>query len=189
MGRHRRTREENESLCIRTFPKENIILKHYMIRTWWLHLPDELGHHVIRLGEIEQIIMMTNNIMTLWYTYAKRRLNNTPKIFCQIAYISQLIACILSILSWTPLIQGRERYLLRTRLPKAFTETENQEAPIVFDTSTWYTLCDSGFSHFVNPYFDLYIYYKPLEKGGRYRIQCHWGLINTKGVVTAVLDL
>ena len=47
-----------------------------MLRTWWLHILDGLGHYVISLGEIAQIIMMTNNIKTLGYTYAKHRIKS-----------------------------------------------------------------------------------------------------------------
>ena len=65
MGRHRHTREGHESLCIRAFPKENIILTPYIIIAWYLHLLDGLGHYVILPGAIMQILMMTNNIMTL----------------------------------------------------------------------------------------------------------------------------
>ena len=74
MVRHRRTMEGHEYLCIRYFPKENIILTHYMIRAWWLHLLYRLGNYGIRLVEIDQIILINNNIVTLCYTYAKCRL-------------------------------------------------------------------------------------------------------------------
>ena len=30
---------------------------------WWLHILDVLGHYVILLGEIVQILMITNNVM------------------------------------------------------------------------------------------------------------------------------
>ena len=87
MVRNRRTREGNGCLCIRAFPKDNIILTHYMLREWWLHLLDRLGHYVICPGAIAQIIMMTNSIMNLGYTYAKHRLKKPPYIFFQIAHI------------------------------------------------------------------------------------------------------
>ena len=102
MGRHRRTREGHDSLCIRAFPKENLILTHDMIIAWCLHLLYGLGHYVMHPGAVAQILMMTNNIMTLGYTYSKHKLKNPPDIFCQIAHISRLIAWIPSILSWTP---------------------------------------------------------------------------------------
>ena len=42
-----------------------------MLRAWWLHILDGLGHYVIRQGAIEQVLVTTNNIMTPGYTYAK----------------------------------------------------------------------------------------------------------------------
>ena len=44
MARHGRTSEGHESICIRAFPKENLILTHYMFSAWWLNLLDRLGH-------------------------------------------------------------------------------------------------------------------------------------------------
>ena len=80
MGGHRRTREVDDSLCLRAFPRDNIILTHYMLSAWWLHLLDRLGHYVIRPEEVAHIIVMTNNNMTLGYTYAKCGLKNSPDI-------------------------------------------------------------------------------------------------------------
>ena len=45
---------------------------HYTLRTWWLHLLDGLGQYIILLGEVTHILVMTNNITTLGYTYNKR---------------------------------------------------------------------------------------------------------------------
>ena len=69
MGGHRRTREGDDSIFLRALPKENIILAHYMLSAWWLHLLDGLGPYGIRQGEVSKIMVMTNNIMTLGYTY------------------------------------------------------------------------------------------------------------------------
>ena len=150
MGRHRLTREGNYSLCIRALPKENLILTHYMLSAWWLYLLDRLGHYVIHPGAIAQIIMISNNIMTLGYTYAKRRLKKPLDIFCQIEHISRLMAWIPSILSWTPTLRGREQYLLRPSFPKAFTGTNNQDFLTVFDTYTQYMLWDSRCTHSIH---------------------------------------
>ena len=126
MGRHRLTREGNAYLCIRAFPKENIILTQYKLRAWWLHLLDGLGHYVIRPGVFAPILMMASNIMTLGYTYVKNRPKNTPNILCQISHTSKLIVWTPSKISWTPELQGREQSLLRPRFPKSFTGTKNQ---------------------------------------------------------------
>ena len=41
---------------------------HYMLSVWWLHLLYGLGHYIIHPGEVAQIMVSTNNIMTLGYT-------------------------------------------------------------------------------------------------------------------------
>ena len=48
MVRHRLMREGHDSLCIRYSPKENLILTHYMLSAWWLHILDELVQYAIR---------------------------------------------------------------------------------------------------------------------------------------------
>ena len=50
-------------------------------------------------------------------------------------------------------------------------------------------LWDSGFTHFINPYFELYTHYKPLEKGDDTEVNGVRGLIKPKGIVTIVLDM
>ena len=76
MGRHRRMREGNDYLWLRGFPIENITLTHYTLSTWWLHLLDGLGNYVIRLGAIEQVLVMTNNKITIGCNFYKCRLKN-----------------------------------------------------------------------------------------------------------------
>ena len=41
---------------------------HYMLSVWWLHLLYGLGHYIIHPGAVAQIMVSTNNIMTLGYT-------------------------------------------------------------------------------------------------------------------------
>ena len=65
---------------------------HYMLRAWWLHLMYGLGQYVIRSGVIEQVLVITNNIMNLGYTYAKRKINNTPEIIHKLTHIGWIIA-------------------------------------------------------------------------------------------------
>ena len=57
MGRLRLTKEEDESLCLRYFPKKNRILIHYMFSVWWLHVLYGLGHYVIHLSEFAHIFI------------------------------------------------------------------------------------------------------------------------------------
>ena len=52
-----------------------------------------------------------------------------------------------------------------------------------------YMLWDSGFTHFINPYFELYTHYKPLEKGDDTEVNGIGGIVNPKGVVIVILDL
>ena len=102
MDIHRHTEEVDDYICLRAFPKENFILTHYMLSAWWLHLLDGLLHCVIRPGEVAQILVITNNTMTLGYIYAKYRLKKPPEIFCNIAHIRRLIARIPSKWVWNP---------------------------------------------------------------------------------------
>ena len=76
------------------FPKENLTIAHYIIRARWLHLLDGLKHYIIHPGEIEQVLLMTNNIITLGYTYVKHRVNNPPDVFYKISHTDRLIAWI-----------------------------------------------------------------------------------------------
>ena len=62
---------EAELMGGHSFPKENLILTLYMINAWWLHLLDGLGHYFIHPGTVAQIMVMTNNITDLVYTYVK----------------------------------------------------------------------------------------------------------------------
>ena len=70
MGRHRRTSEVDDYLYLRVLLKENLIPTHYILCTWWLHFMDRLRQYVIHPGAVAQILVMTNNIIPLAYTYA-----------------------------------------------------------------------------------------------------------------------
>ena len=52
-----------------------------MLIEWWLHLLDRLVNSVIRPEAVAEVLLMTNNTMTLCYTYAKHRLKKPPEIF------------------------------------------------------------------------------------------------------------
>ena len=69
MGEQRITSDLYESQHLRDFPEKNLIPTHYMLRAWWLNLLDGMVYHVIRLGKIEQVLLMNNNIATLGYNY------------------------------------------------------------------------------------------------------------------------
>ena len=59
-----------------------------MLSAWWLHLLCLLGHCVIHLGAIVKNMVVTNNIMTLGYTYSKLRLKKPPEIFDKLTHPS-----------------------------------------------------------------------------------------------------
>ena len=140
MDRNRRTREGYAYICLRDFPKENLAPTHFMLSTWWFHLLERIGHYVIHPGEIEQVLVMTNNIATLGYTYAKRRLNNPSDIFYKLSHTVQLIVWIPSRLAWTLALRGRDRSLLSPRITTAFYGTNNQEGSTNFDTFMRYMI-------------------------------------------------
>ena len=116
-------------------------------------------------------------------------LNNPPDIFHKISHIGPLIAWISFRLTWTLSLRGRYRYLLRPSFPAAFSGETNQYDLTTFDTATRYTLWYSGCTHSVNPYFELYIQYKSLEKGNDTEFNGAGGIINPKGIGNIVLDL
>ena len=80
-GRKIDGRNGDESLCLKDFPKYNLLPMNYMLITWWLQLMDVLGHYAIFPGAVEQVLVVTNNIMTLGCVYSKRRLMNPPENF------------------------------------------------------------------------------------------------------------
>ena len=148
---------------------------HYMLRTWWLNFLDGLGHYIILLGSMAQILMTFRNITTLGYTYAKLRLNNPPKIFCQIAHISQLIAWIPSRLSWTPAVRERGRSLLRPSFHKLFTGTNNQKRTDRFWHLYAVHALGLGIQSLNQPLLrDLHRLQTSIKRGG-YRSQWNWG--------------
>ena len=63
---------------------------------------DGPGHYVIHPKSIVQVLVMTNNIITFSYTYAKCRLNNPPDIFYKLTHTCRIIARIPPRFAWTP---------------------------------------------------------------------------------------
>ena len=53
----------------------------------------------------------------------------------------------------------------------------------------WYMLWDSGCTQSINPHFELYTYYKLLEKGDDTEVNNIGGIIKPKGIGTVTLDL
>ena len=131
---------------------------------------------------------MTNNIITLGYTYAKLRLKNPPDIFCKIAHIGRLIVWIPSSLFCTPTILGRVRSLINLIPPNTFTVTNNQKGPKILtplhgkNSGTQDALTPSTpifiSKHSTNPYKSL-----------KYRRQWHLGEYQSQGDRPVVLEL
>ena len=111
MGRYIRTREGDDSQDIRALPKENLIIAHNMMFTWWFYLMYRLVHSVICPGAIEKVLVMTKKNMNLVYTYAKLMLNNTPGIINKLTHVFPLISWTPSRLAWFPAFQGRYQSL------------------------------------------------------------------------------
>ena len=91
MDGHIRTRDVYDLLYLMDFHKENLTLTHYMLGAWWLYFLDGLVHYCIHTGSIKQVLVTTNNIMTLGYTYYKYRLKKPPDIFCKISHTGRFI--------------------------------------------------------------------------------------------------
>ena len=92
MGRRRCARYGDDPQHLRALPEKNLILVHYMLNTWWLHLLEVLGRYAIRPGAIEQVLVMTNNIITFGYHYAKLRIKKTPDIIYKLTPIGRIIS-------------------------------------------------------------------------------------------------
>ena len=76
----------------RSFPKQDPVIMQYMLSAWLFRLLDGPVYYEICPGAIEQVMAMTNNLMYLGYTYAKRKLKKTPNIFYKITHICRIIA-------------------------------------------------------------------------------------------------
>ena len=62
-------REIYGSVCLRALPKDTLTHIHYMLSAG-LHLMNGLGQYFIHPGAYAQIMVMTNNLVTLCYTYS-----------------------------------------------------------------------------------------------------------------------
>ena len=151
MGRCRRKRDIDSPPWVEAFHKKNLILTHCMLTAWWLNILDGLGNYIILPGEMEQLLVMTIYLATLGYANAACRLNNP-------SYILGII----QILTHPTYLRGSHRM---PRHPMALSGTNTKESPITFYTSTGYTIWDSGWTHSIKPYFDLYTEYHHLEEG------------------------
>ena len=83
-------RERDDHLHLKVFPKKYFIPAHCIISSWWTHLLEGFGHYVIQPRAIQWLMVTTNNIMNMGYTYAITRLKNTPDIILTITHFRSL---------------------------------------------------------------------------------------------------
>ena len=138
--RWRRTREEYASQCLKEFPKNDIILTHYMLIAWWIYLIAGLGYYVIWTRKKDKVMLISPSPIYLGYTYTRHRLKKYPYIYMEIINI-------LRFSTWNKL----RIYPPRTRKFVVLTGTAYQEVPINFETSMQYTLWDSVCNNYINP--------------------------------------
>ena len=73
--------------------------------------------------------------------------------------------------------------------PTVFSGRNNQEGLNVFDTYMWYTLWNSGCTHYINSYFDICTDYNPLDKWGNTGVNGIGVLVKPKWIGTIALYL
>ena len=95
MGSHQCMREGDEPHHIRVFPKQNLILRYYMLRIWWINLLQGMVYYAILTGAIEKVLLMNTNHINLAYTYDSRRIKNPTDIVFTLTHFGRLTA-------WTP---------------------------------------------------------------------------------------
>ena len=96
MDKHCRMIEGYEPQFLKVSPKQDLILKHYMIIMWRINLLE--GY--IRPGAIKHILGMATKLMTLGYNFAIHRINNPPYIVSTPNNFGRIIIFINSRLSW-----------------------------------------------------------------------------------------
>ena len=67
--------------CLNALPNQDLILKRYMLRVWWINILLGLGHYIIQTVAIEQVMLMANKLMNLGYAYTKIRLKTPLEYF------------------------------------------------------------------------------------------------------------
>ena len=180
------TREGHKPQHLRVFPKKNLVLTHYMISALWLHLLSGLGHYDICPQDIEQVMVIFSNLITFGYTYYKRRIKSPPDTIYTLRHIGRIATQTSLRLTWDLALQGRDRPLNCMRPYMSFTRTNNQEGLTAFDTYIHFTLWDSGFTHFINPYFELYTYYKPLDIEDDMEVNIIGEFVKPQGIETII---
>ena len=87
MFRRRITRERGDPQHLRFFPNQNLVFMYYMISAWWFYLPVGLVHYVIQPGSVEQVIVMSNNLMAFGYTNVKLSIKRPSNIVCTLTHV------------------------------------------------------------------------------------------------------
>ena len=58
-----------------------------------------------------------------------------------------------------------------------------------FDTSTLFTIWNTGCTHFISTYFELYAYYEPIGPWDDTEVNYIEDIIKPQGIFTIILDL
>ena len=66
-----------------------------MISAWCIHLLEVLGHFVVWYEVIEQVMLMTTNLINPDYTYSRLILHNPPVIVSTLTHFCNIV-------TWTP---------------------------------------------------------------------------------------
>ena len=112
-----------------------------------------------------------------------------PVIVYKLTHIVQLVTWTFSRLSWDLSLQGRDQSLNIFIPSTDFIRMNNQEGPTTFNTPMWSTLWDSGFTHSINPYFELHTEHKPLYPGDGTSVNSIGRVIKHQMTGTIILDL
>ena len=91
MVRYFHKREGGDPQCIKFFPNQDLVLAYFILSVLWVHLLEGLGHSVPHSRDIEQVMVMTTNFMTLGYNYAVLGLNNPPLLISTLTHFGRLI--------------------------------------------------------------------------------------------------
>ena len=89
------------------------------------------------------MLVMTNKLMTLVYTYFNLRIKRPPDIAYTLTYLVHLVVSNSSSLAWDIFLQGRDLSLNHLSPFTAFAGTNNQEVPTDFNKSVRLILWDS----------------------------------------------
>ena len=80
MGVFQRMREVDVSQRTKDLPEQHLILTQYILILWWMNFLTVLVHYLIQPWEVDQLMVMTNSLVDLGYTYSRYMMKKTPDI-------------------------------------------------------------------------------------------------------------